>query len=409
MSSSMRRQLPRWSELRPLLGVDPPALTTERRLAAAATIPDLRRLAARRTPRAPFDYVDGAAEDERTLWRSRMAYRRTELQPSVLRGVGEVDLTATVLGVPSALPVVLAPTGFTRMMHAAGEPAVARAAAAHGVPYALSTLGTTSPAGVRDAAPDGRHWFQLYVLRDRDMSEGQLDRARDAGFDTLVLTVDTTVAGRRLRDVHNGLTIPPRLTLRTLGDMALHPSWWFDVLTTEPLEFAAMHDYDGTVAELVDEIFDPSVTDEDFAWLRDHWDGPVVVKGIQTVDDALRFRDLGAAALVVSNHGGRQLDRTGPPLLLVPDVVEAVGDDVEVYVDGGILGGTDVAVALAAGADAVMVGRAYLYGLMAGGQAGVERMLEILTDELARACALLGVARVTDLAPEHVSLPTAVR
>lgn len=406
---TLQRRLPRWSELEHLLGFRGPRLTTDAKLASAATIPDLRRLGARRTPRAAFDYVDGAAEHETSLWRARETFRRTEFRPRVLRGVAEVDLTRELLGRPAAMPVVLAPTGFTRMMHSAGERAVVRAAHAHGLPYTLSTMGTTSPEGVRDAAPAARRWFQLYVWQDRDATEALLERAAASGYEAVMLTVDTAVAGRRLRDVRNGLTIPPKLSPRTMADMALHPSWWFDVLTTEPLEFAAMHGYDGTVAEMIDDMFDPSLTFSDLGWLRERWDGPVLVKGIQTVEDARRCRDEGADGIVLSNHGGRQLDRAPTPLLQVPDVVAAVGDDLEVLVDGGILSGADVVVAIAAGARAVLIGRAYLYGLMAGGQAGVARTLEILAEETTRTLQLLGVTSFDELTPDHVRLPDEVR
>ena len=404
----VRRRLPRWSELRPLVGVRAPALGREAKLAAAATIPDLRRLARRRAPRSVFDYVDGAAETETSLRRAREAFRRTEFRPHVLRDVAQVDLSRAILGQRAALPMVLAPTGFTRMMHTAGEPAVVRAAATAGVPYALSTMGTTTPENVQAAAPKARRWFQLYVWQDRDATESLLARARESDFETLVLTVDTAVAGARLRDVRNGLTIPPQLTLSTLADMALHPAWWADLLTTEPLEFASLTGFDGTVAELVNAMFDPGVTFGDLGWLRERWEGPLVVKGIQTAEDARICLDHGADALVVSNHGGRQLDRAPTPLLELPGVVEVAGGR-EVYLDGGVLSGADVVVAVAAGATAVLVGRSYLYGLMAGGEAGVRRALSILETELTRTLQLLGVPSVDDLTPDHVRLPADVR
>ena len=400
-----RRRVPTWDELRPIIGLRPPALTTADRISRATRITDLRTLARRRAPRAVFDYVDGAAEAETSLRRSRRAFRDVEFRPSVLRDVADVDLRTTILGSSSAMPIVLAPTGFTRMMHTQGEAAVVRAAEAHGLVYALSTMGTTTPEDLAAAAPDARRWFQLYVWRDRDATELLLDRARRSGFEAVVLTVDTPVAGARLRDVRNGLTIPPRLTVTTLLDMALHPAWWLDLLTTEPLEFATLSAFDGTVAQLVDRTFDPGVTAADLAWLRDRWDGPIVVKGVQTVGDAQRCVDHGVDALVVSNHGGRQLDRAPTPLLVLPEIVAAVGQRAEVYVDGGVLDGADVVAAVAAGATAVMVGRAYLYGLMAGGAAGVDRALSILRTDVVRTMQLLGVASVDELGPEHVVLP----
>ncbi len=399
------RRRPRWSELRPLLrprGV--PLSPTARRLATAASIPDLRLLARRRAPRAVFDYTDGAAGEELSLLRSRQAYARVEFQPTVLQDVSAVSTSTTILGRPASLPLAFGPTGFTRMMHTAGEPAVVRVAAHVGIPYALSTMGTTSIERFAAAAPDARRWFQLYLWRDRGASLDFIVRARESGYEALVLTVDTPVAGPRLRDVRNGLTIPPSLSLRTFTEGALHPAWWFDLLTTEPLEFASLHHFDGTVAELVGKMFDPAATIGDLTWLRSVWDGPLIVKGIQTAKDARAVVDAGADALIVSNHGGRQLDRAPTPLEVLPAVVDEVGDRAEVYVDGGILSGGDVVAAVALGARAALVARSYLYGLMAGGEQGVQRAADILQQEIASTLALLGVTSVSDLSPEHVRL-----
>ena len=397
-----KRSLPKWSDVRPLLRMQPVRLSpTDNRLATAATIADLRRIAQRRTPRSVFDYVDGAAEGEVSLRRAREAYAAVEFHPRVLRDVAAVDASRTVVGTPSSLPLVLAPTGFTRMMHHEGERAVARAAARAGIPYAISTMGTVSVEDVAAEAPTGRHWFQLYLWRDRRASGELISRARDAGYSTLVLTVDTPVAGRRLRDVHNGLTIPPTLTVRTLADMAIHPAWWSNLLTTEPLEFASLRQTGGTVAELVDRMFDPSATLDDLAWLRDEWPGKVVVKGIAHPDDARSMADLGVDGIVLSNHGGRQLDRSVTPLEILPDVVRAVDGRLEVLVDTGIVDGADIVAAVANGASACMVGRAYLYGLMAGGERGVDRALQILTDQVTRTMQLLGVHTLEELTPDH--------
>jgi L-lactate dehydrogenase (cytochrome) len=399
------RQWPRWSELRPLLG-PPPAVTggAGRRLARAASIGDLRRLARRRAPRAVFDYTDGGAADEVSLRRSREAFGRVELRPSVLRDVSTVDTGTTLLGLPSALPLAFAPTGFTRMMHAAGEPAVARAAGRAGLPYALSTMGTTSVEALAEAAPSTRRWFQLYLWRDRDASLDFVARAREHGYEALVLTVDTPVPAVRLRDVRNGLTVPPALTLRTLADMSVHPAWWFDVLTTAPLEFASLRSWGGTVAELGDRVFDPAATLDDVRLLRDAWPGRLVVKGVQTAEDARTVVDAGADAVVVSNHGGRQLDRSPTPLEQLPSVVAAVGREAEVLLDGGVMSGADVVAAVAMGARACLVGRAYLYGLMAGGEAGVDRAAAILADEVRRTMQLMGVTSVAELTPDRVRL-----
>jgi L-lactate dehydrogenase (cytochrome) len=377
---------------------------TERRLARTASIPDLRLLARRRAPRAVFDYTDGAAGEEVALRRSREAFGRVEFRSRVLRDVSNVDTTTTILGRSSQLPLVFAPTGFTRMMHTDGEAAVARVADRIGIPYALSTMGTTSIEELAAAAPGGRLWFQLYLWRDREASRDFVERAREAGYEALVLTVDTPVPGARLRDVRNGLTIPPSLSLRSFAEGALHPGWWFDLLTTEPLEFATLNRFEGTVAELVGRMFDPSVTLSDVSWLRSVWPGSLVVKGIQDVEDARAVVDAGADAVVVSNHGGRQLDRAPVPLEALPAVVDAVGDRAEVYVDGGILSGSDLVAAVALGARAGLVGRAYLYGLMAGGERGVQRAADILLAEVTTTMALLGVTRVGDLGRDHVRL-----
>jgi L-lactate dehydrogenase (cytochrome) len=290
------------------------------------------------------------------------------------------------------------------MMHTEGEPAVARVAERVGIPYALSTMGTTSIEELAAAAPRARRWFQLYLWRDRAASRDFVVRAKEAGYEALVLTVDTPVPGSRLRDVRNGLTIPPTLSLRTFAEGALHPGWWFDLVTTEPLEFASLNRFDGTVAELAARMFDPAATLADLAWIRSAWEGPLVVKGVQTVTDACAVVDAGADAVVVSNHGGRQLDRAPTPLEALPAVADAVGDRAEVYVDGGVLSGSDVVAAVAAGARAVLVGRAYLYGLMAGGERGVQKAAEILLQEVSGTLALLGVTRVSDLRRDHVRL-----
>jgi L-lactate dehydrogenase (cytochrome) len=397
-----QRRVPKWSDVRPLLRMEPVHLRpTDNRLARAATIADLRAIARRRTPRSVFDYVDGAAEHEVSLRRARAAYAAVEFRPRVLRDVSTVDASRQVAGSHSSLPLVLAPTGFTRMMHHEGERAVARAAARAGIPYAVSTMGTVSVEEVAAAAPTGQHWFQLYLWRDRGASRELIQRAKAAGYSTLVLTVDTPVAGRRLRDVRNGMTIPPTLSVKTLADMSIHPAWWFNLLTTEPLEFASLRSSGGTVAELVDRMFDPSASVQDLALLRDEWPGTVVVKRIQHPDDARLMADLGIDGVVVSNHGGRQLDRAVTPLDVLPDIVRAVDGRTEVLVDTGIVDGADIVAAIANGATACMIGRAYLYGLMAGGERGVDRALAILTDQVTRTMRLLGVHTLEELTPEH--------
>ncbi|WP_433512281.1 alpha-hydroxy acid oxidase [Nonomuraea sp. CA-143628] len=402
-----KRQLPRWSQIRPLLRCRPfVADPVARRLSRAHTIADLRELARRRVPRAVFDYVDGAAESEIGIGRARDAYRDIEFHPRVLRDVSSVDASVDILGRPSALPLILAPTGFTRLMHHEGETAVARAAAAAGIPYALSTMGTTSVEDLVKAVPGGRVWFQLYLWRDREAGKRLVGQALAAGVEALILTVDTPVGGARMRDVRNGLTIPPTLSPRTLAGMALHPAWWANLLTTGPLEFASMTSWNGTVEELVKQMFDPGVGPDDLAWLREEWPGRLIVKGVQSVADAELVVEAGADAVVVSNHGGRQLDRAPTPLELLRPVVDAVGDRAEVIIDTGISTGADLVAARALGASAGMVGRAYLYGLMAGGERGVRRTLDILSQETIRTLRLLGMPRMADLTGEHASLRT---
>lgn len=399
------RRVPRWSEVAPLLRPRPFDIDrTAARLNRAATVADLRELARRRTPRAVFDYVDGAAVDELSLRRSRAAFARVEFAPRVLRDVSKVDTSTTLLGKKTALPLVFAPTGFTRMMHHEGECAVARVAERAGLPYTLSTMGTTSIEDLAAAAPDARRWFQLYLWRDRDASRDFVDRAAAAGYDTLMLTVDTPVTGTRLRDVRNGLTVPPALTLRTLANGAMHPRWWFNLLTTAPLEFASLNSVASTVGDFADTVFDPALSVADVGWLREIWPGSLVVKGVLTATDAQLVVDAGADAVVVSNHGGRQLDRALTPLEQLPAVVAAVGGRAQVLVDGAVMSGADVVAAVALGADAALIGRAYLYGLMAGGERGVQRATDILAREVVRTMQLLGAASVADLTPDLVRL-----
>jgi L-lactate dehydrogenase (cytochrome) len=376
----------------------------ERRLGRAHTIADLRAIAARRLPRAVFDYADGAADQEASLRRARASFARAEFHPMALRDVSTADTGVTVLGSRWPLPFALAPTGFTRLLHHEGERAAARAAQRAGLTYALSTMGTTSIEEVAAEAPQARKWFQLYVWRDRAAGKDLIERARAAGYQALMLTADTPVGGARMRDVRNGLTIPPALTPSTVLDAARRPGWWFNLLTTEPLAFASLHEWHGTVADLVNEMFDPSVTFADIEWLRSVWPGPLLIKGIQTVDDARAAVDHGADAIVVSTHGGRQLDRAAAPLEVLPPIVDAVGDRADVLLDTGIMHGGDVVAALAFGAKACLVGRAFLYGLMAGGERGVQRAIAILAEEVTRTLQLLGAGGAEELNRSHVSL-----
>lgn len=377
---------------------------TDRLLSKAFTIYDLREIAKKRTPQGPFDYTDGGADQEITLRRSRQAFQDIEFTPSILRDVSGVDLSQTVLGRRVELPVGIAPTGFTRMMHSEGEIAGAMAAEAFGIPFTLSTMGTRSIEEVAQAAPNGRNWFQLYMWKERDRSIALIDRAAKAGFEALVLTVDVPVAGDRLRDKYNGLTIPPALSAKTLINAAPRVGWWFNFLSTDPLKFASLDSWNGTVAELLDSMFDPTVTFEDLKWIRNQWPGKLVVKGIQNVEDAAKAVRAGADAIVLSNHGGRQLDKAPVPFHLLPDVAKKLGKDAEIFIDSGIMHGADIVAAIAHGAKFTLVGRAYLYGLMAGGRQGVDKTFSILRDQMARTLKLLGVSALEDLKPAHVKV-----
>jgi L-lactate dehydrogenase (cytochrome) len=404
MTRMVRRQFPRPLEVLELMKFKKPVWSAKRRrLDAALTIADLRTIAKRRTPKAAFDYTDGAAEGELSLSRARHAFEDVEFHPSVLRDVSAVDTTCTIFGGPSALPFGIAPTGFTRLMQTEGERAGASSAGAHGIPFTLSTLGTTSIEDVKAANPDGRNWFQLYVMRDREVSYELTRRAAAAGFDTLFFTVDTPVAGARLRDKRNGFSIPPQLTPATIANALPRPWWWWDFLTTPKLEFASLSSTGGTVGELLDAAMDPTISFADLKVIRDLWPGKLVIKGVQTVDDATAMAKAGVDGIVLSNHGGRQLDRAPIPFHLLPAVVKEVGKDLEVTLDTGIMNGADVVASYALGSRFALVGRAYLYGLMAGGRAGVDRALEILAAEVVRTMKLLGVHSLDELTPTHVT------
>jgi L-lactate dehydrogenase (cytochrome)/glycolate oxidase len=399
----VKRRFPSPKDLLQLLRFRKPILNPrKRRLSRALTIYDLRSIAKRRTPKAPFDYTEGAADSESSLVRARAAFEKLEFSPRILRNVKDIDLTVSMLGKRMSMPIGIAPTGFTRMMQTEGEYAGACAASDAGIPYTLSTMGTRSIEDIARVAPNGRNWFQLYMWKDRERSMALVDRAKNAGFDTLVLTVDVPVAGARLRDVRNGMTIPPSLTSKTILNAIPRPAWWLNFLTTEPLKFASLDSWNGTVAELLDSMFDPTVTYEDLKWIRSQWQGNLVVKGIQNVDDAVKSVEAGADAIILSNHGGRQLDRAPVPFHLLPEVVKALGGKAEVHLDTGIMHGADVIAAVATGAKFTWIGRAYLYGLMAGGKPGVDRSLEILKTQMVRTMKLLGARTLSELEPDHV-------
>ena len=395
------------------LELDPVA----RRLATAASVADLRRIAKRRLPHGVFDYIDGGAEDERTLRNNSDAFARIEFRPRVLRSVATIDTTTTLLGRPVPFPLVLAPTGFTRIADPQGELAVARAAARADVPYTLSTLATRSIEEVAGVS-DGRKWFQVYAWRDRGLVEDMVDRCRASGYEALVMTVDTAVLGRRERDVRRGFEMPPKLGIGTLLDGAVHPGWTWAFARAEPIVFAnvatagrpdpaAGAPGDGrdpvTLATYVNAQFDPNLSWDDVDWFRSIWDGPIIVKGIQCVADAVLAAERGVDAVALSNHGGRQLDSAPAPVELVAPVVDAVGDRTEVICDGGVRRGSDIVKAVALGATACMAGRAYLYGLGAAGERGVDHVLAMLHADVRRTMALLGAPTIADLHRDLVS------
>ena len=398
----------RLSEARALVQLRKPERDRdERTLGRCVTIEDLQHVAWRRWPKGVRGYVEGGADGEVSLARNRAAYQALGLVPSPLRDVSDVDLCTSILGGESALPFALAPTGYTRLMHTDGERAVARAARDAGIPYTMSTMATSRLEDVA-AEVGGDLWFQLYVWRDRGLVRDLIDRATASGYRALMLTVDTPVTGLRVRDAHNGFTIPPQLSALTVLDMARHPRWCASLLAGAPITFANFAPEVGRSPEGVMEFaakqFDPSVSWEDLAWIRGLWKGPLMVKGLVSAQDAARAAEVGVDAVVLSNHGGRQLDQVVAPLLMLPEVRERVGDGLEVLVDSGIRRGSDIALALALGADGVLVGRPYLYGLGAAGERGVAAAISMLGQELRRAMTLLGVTSVAQLRAEGASL-----
>lgn len=402
--AKVQRQLPHPTELFDLIKFKKLDLNLKRaRLSDAQTIDDLRKIAKRRTPAAAFDYTDGAADDEISMNRARQAFKDVEFHPSILNDVSNVDTSCEVFGGPSALPFGIAPTGFTRLMQTEGELAGASAAGKAGIPFCLSTLGTTSIEDVKAANPHGRNFFQLYVMRQREISYGLVKRAAAAGFDTLFFTVDTPIAGARLRDKRNGFSIPPQISLGTVANAIPRPWWWVDFLTTPTLSFASLSSTGGTVGELLNSAMDPSIQFSDLEEIRSMWPGKLVVKGVQNVEDSKKLADLGVDGIILSNHGGRQLDRAPVPFWLLPKVVREVGKDLDVTMDTGIMHGADIVAAMAMGAKFTFIGRAYLYGLMAGGEAGVTRAIEILAEQVRRTMQLLQVETIDELSPKHVT------
>jgi L-lactate dehydrogenase (cytochrome) len=397
------------SEIRQLIRMKPVELdATRRRLAACHDINDLRAMGRRLVPRPVFDYVDGGSDEELSLAANVRAFRRWRFQPRALPEIMTADTSAQLLDRDLPLPLALAPTGYTRMMHPAGEIGAARAAERHGLPYALSTMATTTIEALAEAVlarpagpglPPGRPdlWFQLYIQRDSGMNKDLVDRAVAAGYRVLMVTVDTVVTGHRTRDRRNGLVIPPELTVQSLASIAAKPGYWVRMLRNDPIEFANFAGQRGMTIHSTGDLFNPAASWDDIAMLRDRWPGQMMLKGPISPSDARRAVSLGVDGLQLSNHGGRQLDRAVAPVDLIAPVREAVGPEVSLVVDSGVRHGSDIAVALALGADACSIGRAYLYGLMAGGEPGIDRAIDILSDQFNRTLHLLGVRSAAEL------------
>jgi L-lactate dehydrogenase (cytochrome) len=404
----MKRQFPRWKNIKPLLGWSLPKFPLQdRKLKKAVNLAELRILASKRVPKAVFDYVDGGANDEISYKRSAEVFSNVQFNARVLRDVSKIDLTTRIVGQDSALPIIFAPTGYTRMMHYEGEPMAAKVCEENNLIYSLSTMGTTSSQEIADQVPGVRRWFQLYLWRDRNQSLQFIYGAKDAGFEGLILTVDTAVGGIKWRDIRNGLTVPPKIGLKTFFDMALKPKWWANLLTTAPLEFATFRNFNKPLSEIAATVFDPAVTFADVKWLRSVWKGKLIIKGIQSVEDAKQLAKIGVDAIIISNHGGRQLDKSVVPLEILPQIRSAIGKKgkgTQIFIDGAVMSGADVLAAIALGADAVLIGRAYLYGAMAAGREGVQKVVDTLRFEMETAMKLMGARNIAELTPEFVTL-----
>ena len=372
------------------------------KLANAFNVADVQALARRALPLPVRDYLEGGAEDERSLGRNTGAFGDWVLAQRVLTDVTTVDITADLVGFPSAMPLMLSPTGMSQLFHASGERSVARAAKQAGIPYGLSTMATTTIEAI--AATEAMRYFQLYLFRDRGLTRALLERAAAHGFGALCLTVDTTVAGNRERDLRSGMIMPPRFTLGSLMSFAAHPRWALGALRNRSFQLANVVEHVGDIAaggtsviDYVNAQFDRSATWRDISWLREQWHGKLVIKGVTMPDDCVRAVEVGADALMVSNHGGRQLDGTGAPIDYLPAIRDRIQDGAQLIVDGGVRRGTDILKAIALGADGCSIGRPYIYGLAAGGEAGVARVLSIFRSELERDVALMGRTRIADI------------
>jgi L-lactate dehydrogenase (cytochrome) len=355
-----------------------------------------------------FHYIDGGADDEVTLRRNTDAFEDYEIQPRFLRPVDEIDTTVTLFGKKLDIPFFIAPTGMSRLFHHTKENAVARAAAKFGTAYSLSTLGTASLEEISEET-DGPKMFQIYILKDRELTREFVERCKAANYDALCLTVDVPLAGNRERDKVTGMTMPPRFTMKSFFSFFTHPNWSFNFLLHPDFRLAnVVHRVDALgkgamgLIEYVNSQFDRTVTWDDASRLIQQWGGPFVIKGVLNSEDAIRAREIGATALMISNHGGRQMDGVPAAIDCLAPIRDAVGSDMELILDGGIRRGTHMLKALALGANAVSIGKAYLYGLAAGGQKGVELVLQILKDELERDMALMGCGTIQELSKEFV-------
>ncbi len=372
-------------------------------------VSDLRALARRRLPRAVFDFIDGAAEDEVSLRNSSAGFGHYDLVPRMLAGLESVDTGTEVMGRKIDLPLIISPTGIVKLFRREGEGALAAAARRAGSIYTLSTGAATSIEDAAAAAgPAGAMWFQIYVWRDRSLTGEYIRRCREAGYKALCLTVDVPVLGKRERDFRNHFGLPLKISPQLVFDVLSHPAWfWRDYLTAPRITLPNIEgsnvDNDLTMmSKFIDSQFDPSVSWQDAAWMLEEWDGPFAVKGILCAEDARRAVDLGFSTIIVSNHGGRQLDQAPGPIDVLPEIVEAVDGRAEVILDGGVRRGTDILKAVALGAKACMTGRPFLYGLAAAGPAGADRVFEILGDEIRRNMTLVGVGNLAELGPQHL-------
>ena len=384
---------------------------TLRKLSKAADVGDLRTMAKKRMPAGCFDYIDGAAQDEVTAVNNVSSFKNYYFRPRVLRDVAAISTTTTLLGGQIPFPVMIAPTGFDRIAHSQGELAVARAAKRAGIPYSLSTMGTRSIEEVAEVN-DGRKWFQVYVWRDKPLLKEMLERAAASGYEGIMITVDTAVLGRRERDVRRGFSLPPKVGLDTIIDGIRHPRWTSDFLRAEPIQFANVKGSsavgDGstpvTLSDYINSQFDPALSWSDIEWFRDNWPGMIMIKGVQTVEDAEIAADMKLDGVILSNHGGRQLDYAPSPIDLVAPVADAVGDRTAGICDGGVRRGSDIVKAVAMGADACMIGRAYFYALGAAGERGVDWVLEFLRAGVEHTMALSGVGSIDDLTRDLIEV-----